>query len=220
MELPPPSITAHATDLSRLEIDLRKRVQAGHFHIGLNNLRRLAEVVRAGDWKVTTTLAHMDGFTEIVNLEPGRSPGRAYGLAIDIGTTTVVVYLVDLATGARVDQRGGYNKQARYGDDVISRMIHATENGGLNELLAAVIATINELVEKLVQRNGIAKSDVCVAVSKPAVFPGIQSLLKTVQMDVNDIDRVLIAGGFGNYLNIRDAIQIGLLPDLPAPAGN
>lgn len=164
LELPPPSITGKATDLSRLEIELRKKVAAEHLHMSLDNLRRLAEVLRAGDWKVTTTLAHTDGFTEIVNLEPGRSSSQAYGLAIDIGTTTVVVYLVDLATGATVDQRGGYNKQARFGDDVISRIIHATENGGLNELHLAVLATMNELVEKLVQRHGIARTDICAAV--------------------------------------------------------
>ncbi|TDA70528.1 MAG: DUF4445 domain-containing protein [Clostridia bacterium] len=164
VELPPPTLTGNATDLNRLEIELRKKVPAGHFHIGLNNLRRLAEVVRAGDWKVSATLAHMDGLTEIVDLKPGSSSTQAYGLAIDIGTTTVVVYLVDLNTGATVDQRGGYNKQARYGDDVISRIIRATENGGLNELHTAVITTINELVEKLVQRNKIDRADISVVV--------------------------------------------------------
>jgi len=49
--------------------------------------------------------------------------------------------------------------------------------------------------------------------SKGAVFAGIQSLLRTTQMDLSQIDRILIAGGFGNYLNIHDAIEIGLLPD-------
>src|SRR5690606_10607166 len=51
--------------------------------------------------------------------------------------------------------------------------------------------------------------------SKGAVYAGIRSLLQMVAMDLDAIDKILIAGGFGNYLNLADAIKIGLLPDVP-----
>lgn len=62
----------------------------------------------------------------------------------------------------------------------------------------------------------ITESDIKTLIrSKGAVFAGIQSLLRTVGLDLEAIDRILIAGGFGNYLNVADAVEIGLLPDLP-----
>lgn len=165
LELSPPTKEENTSDWVRLRTELRKHVE-GELHISLGNLKVLAETLRLGEWTVTVTLACHNGLVEVVHLEPGRSERLAYGLAIDIGTTTVVVYLVDMHTGAVIDKAGTYNKQARFGDDVISRMIYATsEPNGLTMLHQAVIGTLNQLAEKLLTRNGISPQDVHVAVS-------------------------------------------------------
>ncbi|MBO8169803.1 MAG: DUF4445 domain-containing protein [Thermoanaerobacteraceae bacterium] len=165
LTLEPPTLTENASDLTRLQAELRQTTQCKELIVGLPVLQKLAQTLRQEDWKVTATLACMNGITEIINVEPGHIANSGYGLAVDIGTTTVVVYVVDLATGETVDKRGTYNKQAKYGDDVISRMIYAGEENGLQELQDAVIATINELTDQLLEKNGIKPADVMVAVT-------------------------------------------------------
>ncbi|WP_366921919.1 ASKHA domain-containing protein [Metallumcola ferriviriculae] len=165
LTLEPPTLTENASDLTRLQAELRQKTACKELMVELPVLQQLAEALRQEDWKVTATLACMNGITEIVQVEPGHVQNDGYGLAVDIGTTTVVVYVVDLATGDLVDSRGTYNKQARYGDDVISRMIHAGEKNGLDDLRKAVIGSINELIDKLLEKNNISPDDVHVAVT-------------------------------------------------------
>ncbi|GAW91837.1 ASKHA domain-containing protein [Calderihabitans maritimus] len=165
LELDKPTLTENASDLSRLQAELRKYTDCRDLEISLDNLRKLPDILREGDWKVTVTLTSLNGCAEVLHLEPGRSTKKSYGLAVDIGTTTVVVNLVDLETGQIVDKRGTYNRQSRYGDDVISRIIYAGEENGLEELQQAVIGTINHLVDKLLAKNEIKAEDVHVAVT-------------------------------------------------------
>jgi uncharacterized 2Fe-2S/4Fe-4S cluster protein (DUF4445 family) len=161
LELDRPNLVENASDLSRLSAHLRREVGGKELSIGLGGLQRLAESLRAEDWKVTVTLAEFDGRAEIVEVTPGHHGRRALGLAVDIGTTTVVVYLVDLKTGVTLDKRGTYNRQSRYGDDVITRMVYATEEcRGLEDLRGAVVGTINEMVARLVERNRVDPNDI------------------------------------------------------------
>ncbi len=166
VQLSPPTKEENASDWTRLRTELKRQLGQPDIRINLPNLRILAETLRQGNWAVTVTVANVTGIPEVVHLEPGKSEKGAYGLAIDIGTTTVVVYLVDLTTGSIMDKAGTYNKQARFGDDVISRMIYASsEPDGLEQLHRAVVSTINQLLEKLLTRNGISADDLQVAVA-------------------------------------------------------
>lgn len=166
LELKPPTKDENASDWVRVKNDIRKYGVEKDISISLAGMRMLTEMLRQGDWKITVTLVSLNGTTsEIARIEPGHSDTPTYGLAIDIGTTTIVVWLVDMVTGQVVDQAGTYNKQAPYGDDVISRMIFATsETNGLQMLHQAVINTINNLLEKIFSRNNTCKKDLYVAV--------------------------------------------------------
>lgn len=88
----------------------------------------------------------------------------SYGIAVDIGTTTIVVYLTELSTGEVIDIGSTYNAQIRFGDDVITRIIHATEGGGLPELRDAVVSDINAILSVMTERHDINPSDVKAAV--------------------------------------------------------
>jgi uncharacterized 2Fe-2S/4Fe-4S cluster protein (DUF4445 family) len=98
-----------------------------------------------------------------VEINPVRTK-NCYGIAIDIGTTTVVVYLVNLASGEVTDVGSTYNSQIRFGDDVITRIIHATEGGGLRELKEAVVSDINTIVNTIAERHDICPADIVSAV--------------------------------------------------------
>ncbi|NLC76291.1 MAG: DUF4445 domain-containing protein [Clostridia bacterium] len=160
LELPPPTITENASDLTRLTAELRKHLEHKEIRIPLSVLRNLAVTLREADWKVSVTLACFNGSAHIVSIEAGDTTSDQYGLAVDIGTTTVVAYLLNLKTGSVVGKAGTYNKQARFGDDVISRMIYANEPNGLEDLHKAVIGTVNELIDKLVKEHKIKSSNI------------------------------------------------------------
>lgn len=166
VKLTEPTLTENASDWSRLQLELRRVLpNSTALNIPLPVLRSLPEALRQANWDVTVTLTDLeDGYT-VTRVEKGndRPP---YGLAIDIGTTTVVVYLVDLSSGRIVDQQGTYNKQAKFGDDVISRIVYAVESPeNLQEIHKAVVDTINELTDKILTRQKLDSADLAAAVA-------------------------------------------------------
>ena len=91
----------------------------------------------------------------------GASASGSFGLAVDIGTTSVVASLLDLDHGTTLATRGTFNRQARYGDDVITRIIHAGESPqGLDDLNAAVVESLNELVDGITATAGVRATDI------------------------------------------------------------
>lgn len=152
--LPEPTLVENTTDLTRLMVELKKQVTCSDVKISLPVLRKLAHALREGNWTVSVDIAQIEGCGEIIDILPGKSTDPLLGLAVDIGTTTVVVFLIDLLSGKVIDKSGTYNKQAKYGDDVISRMVYADEEAtGLSELQQAVLDTINELTTELLKNN-------------------------------------------------------------------
>jgi uncharacterized 2Fe-2S/4Fe-4S cluster protein (DUF4445 family) len=154
LKLPPPSLDDNISDLERLKREL--------FNNGLGCLRvpyrfmsNLAQNIRKESWEITLTTMHSEDCYEITNIFPGDQRMPQYGIAVDIGTTTIVTYLIDLTDGSLVDVASIYNSQIRFGDDVITRIIHATEQNELEDLHSAVIADINEMISLLIANHGI-----------------------------------------------------------------
>jgi len=161
-----PNLTEIISDLSRLETELAKQFGIKNPKISLPVLSQMAENLRKGNWQVTLTLALNGKDYEIIRIDPGHDDKSCYGLAIDIGTTTVVVSLVDLENGRSIDKMGTYNRQAKLGDDVVSRMIHSSsEENGLQELQSLVIKTINELTSKLLEKHHLTSDEICIMVT-------------------------------------------------------
>ncbi len=98
-----------------------------------------------------------DVFRDYVELSPS---GRVLGLAIDVGTTTVVAKLLDMRTGQVLAADAEYNPQARYGYDVISRISHASTDQGLRDLQTLIIECINELIGRLCSRAAVNTAEI------------------------------------------------------------
>ena len=163
LDIPPPSLEDNATDLDRLRRSLQKEHGIDDLSIGLPLLRELAATLRHADWKVTATVALGDGgrSARLIHLRPGRSRGALLAIAVDIGTTNVVVNLVNLRSGRIIDLASSQNKQVSRGEDVISRIVYAErKDKGLEELQSLVITTINELVEELAQKHRFTTTDI------------------------------------------------------------
>ena len=160
LQLPRPSLDDSLSDQSRLFREIRRRHPAPIMQLGLKVLRTLPKLLREADWKVTVTLGWRGGTLEVLQVEPGNRSGRNLGIAVDVGTSTVVAHLLDLDTTERMDAEAVYNSQRAWGDEVTRRIIHAGVAGGLDELQNAVVGNINGLISALVQRNNVALSDI------------------------------------------------------------
>jgi len=117
--------------------------------------RQLPLALGAGDGTVTAVVHDRD----IIAFEPGDTAARLHGVAFDVGTTTVVASLLDLRTGHEVAVASRTNPQVAFGDDVVSRISHATE-GGLAELQQAVVGCLNALLREIEERSGIPRDQI------------------------------------------------------------
>lgn len=156
LTLAPPDLEDNISDTDRVKRELSKSgFTPERIYCSLNLLKNLNHILREGNWKITLTTIERGNTLEIIGIEAGDTTGLRYGLAVDIGTTTIVVYLVNLIGGKIIDIASTYNSQARCGDDVITRIVYATERGGLGELNNLVISDVNDLVKILTEKQKI-----------------------------------------------------------------
>ncbi|HBZ55925.1 MAG TPA: ferredoxin [Syntrophobacteraceae bacterium] len=161
LPLTPPTLADNLSDLDRIFRELRKNVQEHRLNVDYHALVGLAQMLRKHEWNVTATVHLKDPDCPTLRaVEPGDTTGHNFGVAIDVGTTTIVAQLVNLKNGEVLGVEASHNHQARYGADVISRMIFACSQGGLSPLRNAVATTINSLVDALVSGNGIEHQDI------------------------------------------------------------
>jgi uncharacterized 2Fe-2S/4Fe-4S cluster protein (DUF4445 family) len=167
IEIEAPSLADNTSDIDRLARELSRQCRVPEIRMPLDVVRQLGHTLRSADWKVAVTLetAEFDHDARlsprVVAVGPAHPARGAYGLAIDVGTTSVVAYLVQLKSGKVVDSTGAYNAQIACGDDVISRIVYSQRGHGLGRLQQLVIGTIAELIDELVARTGaIAPTDI------------------------------------------------------------
>jgi len=106
---------------------------------------------------------HRDEISGIHEIDPPASRAglaRNYGLACDIGTTSVALYLVDLENGKILDTASGYNQQIICGEDVISRIVYSQKVGRLEELRDLILSTINQLIRRVSEDLGISQDEI------------------------------------------------------------
>lgn len=159
LELEPPTLQDNVSDLSRLERALEER-EICDTCLSLPLLKNLSKTLRKKDWKVTLTFADAGKESTVIDVEAGDRTDRLYGVAVDLGTTTVVVELVDLVSGEVVDCEANYNKQVVFGEDVLSRILLVEEERGLSKLKKAIVETVNYLLDVLTRRNGLKRNDI------------------------------------------------------------
>ena len=161
VEVPEPSLDDSFSDLDRLE---RALDDAPAPHCGVGVLRQLAGALRDDDHRVTvTTMQPEPGWScphEIVAVEAGDTTARAFGLAIDVGTTTCVVQLVDLGANRIVGSGADYNGQLKRGLDIISRINYAKKPERREELRILVRGTLNAIVENLCTEHGVSSNEI------------------------------------------------------------
>lgn len=157
VELPPPTLHDSLGDFERILAELNRTWGLKELAIDYQTLLQLQKVVRQGEWKVTVTV-WMD--KEIIKVEPGYVE-EAYGLAVDIGTTTVAGYLCELRTGALAATESMMNPQVPYGEDVMSRITYAMTNpDGLATMHRVIVEGLNTIAKKITAQVGLTPEDI------------------------------------------------------------
>jgi len=132
LELPPPTIEDNISDSERISRELRKKLGWHSYEIALSCLQRLSLTLRDNGWNVTATVVNKGKNYRIVKVEPGDSTSRNYGVAIDVGTTTVVAQMI----------------------------FACSKEGGLHPLHEAIIKNINDLIGKLTEEKDIPREEI------------------------------------------------------------
>lgn len=154
LTLSEPTLEDQRDDLERLEDVLLN--YGGKIKISINLLNKLPDIMRNN--KNIVVVMRND---EIISLERDYGFDKTYGIAIDIGTTTIAAYLYDIKTGEKIDVYCKLNSQRTYGSDVISRINYTiTKKDGLFKLHELIINDLNDIVEAFCQRNELSSSNI------------------------------------------------------------
>ncbi len=157
VEVAEPDMHSPASDLLRLLEALEREWQLRSLGCDLHVVQSLQASLRQGGWKVTVAV-HDE--STIVAVWPGFRD-KAFGMAVDVGSTTIAAHLCDLASGEVVASVGRMNPQIRFGEDLMSRVSYIMMNpGGEGDLIAAVRGAINELAAEAAQAAGIEPGDI------------------------------------------------------------
>nr|MDO8043829.1 ASKHA domain-containing protein [Candidatus Baldrarchaeota archaeon] len=160
--IPKPSLQDLRTDFDRMTESLKDIYNLEGLEIPLELLKTLPLKLRDADWKVTATIWNRK---RIISVEPGNTTQKLYGIAIDIGTSKIIGYLVNLLGGKVVATHFIENPQIIYGEDIISRISHVMKNPQtLEEIHSLAIKAINEIILKCCEKADIEQTDIYEAV--------------------------------------------------------
>ncbi len=185
----------HRGDWGRLQAALAEQWQLDDLIIDLLALRQLQAVLRQGKWAVTVIVWQE---REVIEVQPGYQEG-IYGLAVDIGSTTVAGYLCDLRTGEVLATESMMNPQVTYGEDLMSRVSYAmTHRDGLDKMHSAIVEAINQLSARAARQAGLQSRQI-----HEAVFVGNTTMIH-ILLGISPIE----LGGAPFALANRDALDI------------
>ena len=154
VEVEPPQLASPSGDLFRLQVALEREWQLTDLDADLSVIRALQPALEAGKYAVTVAV---HGERTITGVWPGLHD-RAFGVAIDVGSTTIAGHLANLSDGSILASAGVMNPQIRFGEDLMSRVSYAMMNdGGAGEMTVAVRQALNGLLAQLANKAGIKR---------------------------------------------------------------
>ncbi len=157
IEVTPPDIRLPEGDLQRVLAALRQDWQLDGLTCSLPAMQQLQDALRKGDWQITVAVRNN---SQIIAVWPGLKE-RFYGVAIDVGSTTVAAHLCDLRNGEVLASAGKMNPQIRFGEDLMSRVSYIMSNAGSERQLSDVIRrTVNELIAEVAANAVIEINDI------------------------------------------------------------
>ncbi|HMF30942.1 MAG TPA: ASKHA domain-containing protein [Candidatus Lokiarchaeia archaeon] len=152
LEIEIPTLEDAKSDVDRLVESLQNAQGLPDLQVNFNLIKELAKKLRDYDWKFTAVVWK----NQIIDIEPADTASRIFGYAVDIGTTKLAGYLIDLTTGIVVSAGSLMNPQIPYGEDVIARLNHPDQN----KLQEVVCEGIDKILEELVEKTGVKREEI------------------------------------------------------------
>ncbi len=162
VEVEEPDMHKPLGDLDRLLEALKRDWQFERLDIDVHLLPKVQKILRQGEWKVTAAVHHdrAADSARVIALYPGLK-NEAYGIACDIGSTTIAMHLSSLLSGRTVASAGTSNPQIRFGEDLMSRVSYVMMNpDGREAMTAAVRDALNGLIDKVCEQGGVSRTDI------------------------------------------------------------
>ncbi|MGC3937191.1 ASKHA domain-containing protein [Roseobacter sp. EG26] len=225
IEVAEPDMHDPSGDLERLRDALQDQWDLHDVTADLHILQMMQPILRKGDWKVTVAvhLGDQENKPRIMNIWPGYYDGTVYGLAVDLGSTTIAAHLCDLQTGTVLASSGVMNPQIRFGEDLMSRVSYSMMNPkGAEEMTRAVREGMNALFTQIATEAGIDKTLIVDAVF--VCNPVMHHLL--LGIDPFELGQAPFALATNNALRLRaDDLELNIHPSariylLPCIAGH
>ncbi|MBW1681119.1 MAG: DUF4445 domain-containing protein [Deltaproteobacteria bacterium] len=158
--LSPPSLKDNTGDTDRLLKGLRKAMDAADVRIPFSLIKTLSETLRRNDFRVTAILYEDGGAWHLVDVRGREKRGGPYGASVDLGSSTVVVRILDLAEGRILAESSFHNPQIQIGTDILTRIHFAAREGGLEKLQGLVRDRLNEELSALGAGCGIPEKGI------------------------------------------------------------
>jgi uncharacterized 2Fe-2S/4Fe-4S cluster protein (DUF4445 family) len=159
LDIDEPSLANNIADQQRVDDAIRKKFPQVSMQMGLKIIKNLSDILRENNYKITATIGLRRDIAEVMNLEGGDTTDKNFMAVVDMGTSTIVVHLVDARTTRTVDARACFNSQGVYGQEVTRRMI-AAEQKGVEELQKLLVDDINQLIARLASTNDLKLKDI------------------------------------------------------------
>jgi len=160
LELPEPSLEDPRSDVDRIIQELNKQYKTKGLTIFSDLLKNIAPLLRQSNWQITVTVWND---TQIIAIEPGNTAKRIFGLALDIGTTKLAIYLLDMIRGEVLAVDSAMNPQIPYGEDIISRINYVSSPDKAQnspELQQILVKQINELIDSLCEKSAVSVEEI------------------------------------------------------------
>lgn len=229
LSLIPPSMDDQTDDWNRLKTAIRTSTGIENITPSLHFLQTMGEKLRVANWEITAILDdsinnNYPGW--LIKLLPGKltSDESIWALAVDIGTTTVTVWLVDIASGVLRDKASEYNGQISRGEDVISRIVYASKENGAEDLQRRVVETINNLIDIVCKRNKITHDQIIKSVivgnsTMIHLLTGIPSASIRYSPFITAVNELPVLSAREIGLNIYSDAVIDCLPGIASYVG-
>ncbi len=151
----PPTINNNSADLERIKLKLCSETGKKDIHCSLSTIEKIPDTARESGNNVEIHLYEEKNTIDIIEISGNIENTACCGLAVDIGTTTAAIQLINNEDGSIIAEKSVYNQQMSYGADVITRIIFAAKKNGLQRMREKIVATVNNLIELLLAETNI-----------------------------------------------------------------
>jgi len=161
-----PSLKDNTADVDRLTKGIKKALDGQEVAIDFSLAKKIPSLLRKYGYEVQAVLYEGTNSWHLVDLFPLQNENPIYGLAVDLGSSTVVLRLLDLNTREIKDETSFLNPQVEIGQDILTRINFASKEGGLQRLQAILVDRLNEEISRVAKRHGIRTASLlgmCVA---------------------------------------------------------